>query len=233
MWWLVACAAERAPLSGSSPRNYPNDTGEDVARAPLQLRFPLADRTLFEQTVGVDHDPVVYDEGLAGVQCTSYDGRSFPWCYDEHSGSDHLLIGGFDQMDAGSPEVVAAASGVVVEAVDGNYDRCSATFEGVDCDGYPMAPNYVIVEHEGGALTSYYHLLNGSVAVQPGDAVACGDPLGKVGSSGYSSMPHLHFGLRDATHAVIDPYAGAYSQPETWWVEQGENEGLPGSDCPA
>jgi murein DD-endopeptidase MepM/ murein hydrolase activator NlpD len=96
-----------------------------------------------------------------------------------------------------------------------------------------MNGNYVILEHEGGYRTLYWHMKTDSVAVSVGDEVFCGDPLGLVGSSGYSSAPHLHFELQDASEATIDPYAGAYSQVETWWVDQGDPEGLPGSDCAA
>ncbi len=228
MWWLVACAVQDSPVPASLA---PPAGMEALARGALAFRFPLEERALFEQTVGVDHDPVVYGEGADGIHCTNYDGRGFPWCYDEHDGSDYLLVGGFDTMDAGSAVIVAAADGVVVETADGNYDRCSATVEGVDCDGYPMEPNYVIVEHEGGWRTMYWHMMKESLVVTPGDEVRCGDPLGLVGSSGYSSMPHLHFELQDADGVTTDPYAGEYSQPETWWTEQGDDEGLPGSDC--
>lgn len=233
MWWLVGCAELDKELVS---RRAPEDTAAEeqvVPRGALAFRFPLADRALFEQVVGVDHDPVVHTDTLGQILCTSYDGRAFPWCYDEHDGSDYLLLGGFDTMDAGSTPIVAAADGVVVDTDDGNYDRCEATVDGIDCDGFPMNGNYVILEHEGGYRTLYWHMKTDSVAVSVGDEVSCGDTLGLVGSSGYSSAPHLHFELQDASEATIDPYAGAYSQVETWWVDQGDPEGLPGSDCAA
>lgn len=228
MWLLVGCtAALQQPVSLPPPQ----DTAPGIARGALAFRFPLADRALFEQLVGVDHDPVEHGSGAEGFQCTSYDGRSFPWCYDQHDGSDYLLLGGFETMDAGSTSIVAAANGVVVETDDGNYDRCEATFDGVDCDGYPMEANYVILEHEGGWQTLYWHMKMDSVAVAVGDEVRCGATLGLVGSSGYSSMPHLHFELQDPEGTTLDPYAGEFSQPETWWMDQGGPEDLPGSDC--
>ena len=227
---LVACAASPGDSAGGGETAA--DTGEAIPRGALSFRFPLVEIELFEQTVGVDHDPAVYEEASAEAMiCTSYDGRMFPWCYDEHDGSDYLLVGAFTTMDAGSATIVAAAPGSVVETDDGHYDRCHATVDGIDCDGHDGKPNYVIVEHEGGWRTLYWHMLSGSVAVAPGDAVECGTVLGRVGSSGYSSTPHLHFELQDAAGTVIDPYAGAYSQPETWWVEQGDPEGLPADRC--
>ena len=224
---LLACNA------GDSSAPEPEDTAEGVPRGALQFRFPLLERELFDQTVGVDHDPADYsgqgwDKELI---CTNYDGRNFPWCYDGHKGSDVLLVGGFDTMDAGSATILAACPGTVVETHDGEYDRCHATSDGVDCDGNSGEANYVIVEHVGGWRTKYWHMKNGSVAVAVGDPVECETPLGKVGSSGNSSGPHLHFQLEDAEGTVIDPFAGSESQPETWWVEQGDPEGLPGSTC--
>ena len=228
MWLLVGCAEiDKEPVS----LRPEEDSGDEVARGALSFRFPLADPAAFGQFIGMDHDPEEHDDQLGSIICTSYDGRVFPWCYDGHDGSDYLLLGGFETMDAGSSPIVAAADGVVVQTDDGNYDRCEASVDGVDCDGYPMESNYVILEHPGGWRTLYWHMKTDSVAVGVGDAVACGDTLGLVGSSGYSSAPHLHFELQDADHVTTDPYAGEYSQEETWWVDQGDPEGLPASDC--
>ena len=224
MIWLLACT--------SSPLDSALDS-QGVPRASLQLAFPLLERELFTETAGVDHDPAVY-EGIEQLICTAYDGRNFPACYDEHKGSDYMLEGGFDTMDAGSASVLAAADGVVLSVEDGHYDRChgdASTFQN-DCDGHEMTANHVVLEHEGGWTTRYWHLMTDSVAVEPGQQVACGEVLGKVGSSGNSSAPHLHFELQDASGVDVDPYAGEHSQDQTFWVEQGEPEHLPGSACP-
>jgi hypothetical protein len=214
----------------------PTDTAADVPRGAISFAFPLVERELFVELVGVDDDPVVQEDSLSGrVLCTDYAGRGFPHCYDEHDGSDYLLEGGFDTMDAGSATVIAGADGVVTDTDDGHYDRCHVDLAsgGVSCDGHAPLANYVIVEHEGGVFSWYWHLMNGSVLVQPGDAVTCGQPLGRVGSSGNSSGPHLHFEVLDALGEVVDPYAGTHSQPETWWSDQREMDQLPGEGCGA
>ncbi len=215
-----------------------------VTSAPLGAtlhRYPLADpegERLTRRADGrffiihVDHDPA--PSAAANLQCLAFDGaKNFPNCYDAHHGTDYLLEGAFEAMDAGSLEVVAAADGVVQEAVDGNYDRChaDAASQGVSCDGHPGAPNYVALEHADGRVTFYYHLKQGSVLVTPGELVACGQPLGLVGSSGWSSTPHLHFQVEDAAGAWIDPYAGPNSQPDSLWVAQDGPYGLPGAWC--
>lgn len=217
MWWL-ACTASSVDSGG-------------IPRAELQFALPLAEPELVSATVGVDHDPEVHS-GAERLICTAYDGRNFPACYDEHDGSDYLLDGGFDTMDAGSTSVIAAAEGVVVSVEDGHYDRCHGTLGGdVDCDGHAGIANHVVLEHATGDLSRYWHLKKDSVAVEVGQQVACGEHLGLVGSSGNSSTPHLHFEVEHAGRAV-DPYAGDWSQPETWWIEQGDPEGLPAGGCP-
>lgn len=239
MLLLIACTGTPALDDSGTP-----DTGSDVQRGPIRFRWPLEERDLFQQTIGVDHDPVDYDDATVdGLICTNYDGRAFPWCYDGHKGSDYLLEGGFDQMDNGSATIVAAAAGTVVSVEDGHYDRCHGEVGGVNCDGNDGIANHVVIEvigSDGVAYrTMYWHLMNGSPMVAVGDDVECGTPLGLVGSSGNSSQPHLHFELQTLNPAqpledgtVIDPYAGPASQVETWWVDQGSATGLPGVDCP-
>jgi murein DD-endopeptidase MepM/ murein hydrolase activator NlpD len=55
------------------------------------------------------------------------------------------------------------------------------------------AGHYVVVRGDDARDYVFMHLLDGSVAVQKGQAVAAGQQLGAVGSTGRSSGPHLHF----------------------------------------
>ncbi len=178
---------------------------------------------------GVDHDPAEGED----VVCLGYAGHGFPTCYDGHQGSDFVLRGGFDAMDEGSARVVAAAGGVVTEAIDGNYDRCRGNLQNFDpdCDGHPRRSNTVEVEHAHGWRTRYLHLKRDSVAVRVGDVVECGEQLGLVGSSGRSFTPHLHFEVRRPEGGAVDPFAGEASGPQTLWVEQRADDALPGAAC--
>lgn len=65
--------------------------------------------------------------------------------------------------------------------------------------------NLVSVAHGGGVRTMYAHL--SSIAVGRGRRVATGTLLGRVGSTGLSTGPHLHFEVR-LRGAAIDPATG-------------------------
>jgi murein DD-endopeptidase MepM/ murein hydrolase activator NlpD len=57
--------------------------------------------------------------------------------------------------------------------------------------------NYVMIDHGKNEYSLYAHLKPGSVRVHVGDQVKAGDMIGKLGSSGNSTEPHLHFHVCD------------------------------------
>jgi hypothetical protein len=59
------------------------------------------------------------------------------------------------------------------------------------------AGNHVIVQIIPDAWAAYAHLRPGSVTVRVGERVTAGRQLGRLGSSGNSTAPHLHFQLSD------------------------------------
>ncbi|MDR1127085.1 MAG: M23 family metallopeptidase [Treponema sp.] len=54
--------------------------------------------------------------------------------------------------------------------------------------------NYVVVKHEGNWASLYGHLSR--IEVVQSARIQAGDPVGRVGSTGQSTGPHLHFELR-------------------------------------
>ena len=62
--------------------------------------------------------------------------------------------------------------------------------------------NTVVVEHLPGVKTIYYHM--DSIDVKKGNIVNRGDKIGEVGTTGYSTGPHLHWEVRINT-VPVDP----------------------------
>ncbi len=83
-------------------------------------------------------------------------------------------------MDIGAStgaDIIAAADGEVVIAT---YSY--------------SAGNYIMIDHGGGVSTVYMHC--SQLLVSKGAKVKQGQVIAKVGSTGYSTGPHLHFGIR-------------------------------------
>lgn len=82
----------------------------------------------------------------------------------------------------------------VLAALDGKVCRTAFLATGYG--------NHVVLEHDGGLQTVYAHL--SSVSVSIGSVVREGQELGRSGSSGNSTGPHLHFEIRRGGQPV-DP----------------------------
>ena len=113
---------------------------------------------------------------------------SFGWRTHPITGSRRFHSG----VDIGAPmgaPVVAAGTGIIV----------SSGWLG----GYGKA---IVIQHNGVQQTLYGHL--SEVFVQPGQRIEQGTVIGRVGSTGNSTGPHLHFETKVATAdgwIAVDP----------------------------
>jgi murein DD-endopeptidase MepM/ murein hydrolase activator NlpD len=137
------------------------------------------------------------------------DGRSF-----RTDGARHA------DFHAYGAEVVAAADGRVAAVITGAIERppmlrkSGESFESyIGRVSVQQAQNLagglpgfmgeaVILDHGGGEYSVYAHLKPGSLAVRQGETVKAGQTLGRLGSSGNSTEPHLHFQVCDRPSAL-------------------------------
>jgi hypothetical protein len=89
---------------------------------------------------------------------------------------------------------IAASYGTDVGAANGGLV--------VFADNHQAGGNVVVIDHGMGVQTAYFHLSQTSVVV--GEWVVRGQTIGEVGSTGYSSGPHVHWEVRIGGLAV-DP----------------------------
>lgn len=90
-------------------------------------------------------------------------------------------------MPLGTP-VHAAREGMVIDLVQ-HHNR------GGSSRRFAKYANFVTLLHSDGTTGEYYHLQQNGVAVSLGEKIKVGQLIGYSGSTGFSSLPHLHFAV--------------------------------------
>lgn len=176
---------------------------------PLRAAAGLSDCSYY-------HISAYVDQNTAASQIQDFNCGSNT--YDGHKGTDiSIWPFNFYKMDNDLVEVIAAASGTIIDKHDGEYDR--------NCSASTVTANYMLVQHADGSHALYWHMKNGSLSTKSiGQSIAEGEYIGIVGSSGSSSGPHLHFEVwSGATVSTrIDPYSGTCNSLNavSWWNTQ-------------
>src|SRR5215469_9275259 len=123
-------------------------------------------------------------------------------------GADGNSFGG-NQSDNGSyhcygAEVLAAADGKVVGVKDGIKENVpNAAKMAVPITLETIGGNYVMEDIGEGRYAFYAHLIPGTIAVKVGDSVRASERLAKLGNSGNSTEPHLHFHICDGPDPLL------------------------------
>jgi len=116
-------------------------------------------------------------------------------------------------------EVLAVADASVAGVVDGLPEQIPGTFPA----GLPIDQadgNSVVLDLGGGAYALYAHLQPGSIGVKPGERVRRGQAIGRVGNSGNSIAPHLHFHVMDSP-SPLDANGLPYAIDAFWVTGRG------------
>lgn len=119
---------------------------------------------------------------------------------------------------------VLAARGGTVRAVQTSSDITCSDLDVRD-DGTTLPncwtlANFVLIDHGDGTSALYLHFAPNTVLVEPGQLVDRGQLLGSAGTTGWSTVIHLHFHAEATPCAQADPVARAQceTQPGWWWT---------------
>ncbi len=158
----------------TGPRDAPRSDGD------LQARLDTARQTLREKVFMLHQIPSGYPIPEHGVT-SAFGWRTHPVT------RARAFHNGIDLRAATGTPVHATAHGVVEWAAHHETSGLG---------------KLIILRHSFGFRTFFAHL--DSVAVEPGDFISRGDVIGRVGSTGLSSGPHLHYEVR-YIHRKFDP----------------------------
>jgi murein DD-endopeptidase MepM/ murein hydrolase activator NlpD len=143
----------------------------------------------------------------------------------------------FSDYYAYGAEIRAAAGGKVIEtANDVPEDQALLQLPNESTDAYTarvrenqarlmksengLMGNHVIIDHGNHEYSLYAHMQPGSVLVRPGDSIAAGALLGRLGSSGNSTEPHLHFHVCSGSSALqCNGVPVSFSNIKVLWAE--------------
>ncbi|OOK71738.1 peptidase M23 family protein [Mycobacterium kansasii] len=124
--------------------------------------------------------------------------------------ADGTVASTLDTVEANVPGILPAsdpalAAKMTIDTIDGNH---------------------IVMDVGDGVYALYAHLIKGSLLVKPGDKVTKGQQIAKLGNTGNSNAPHLHFQLMsgpslleaDAVPYVLDnfSYQGQVSTTSVW-----------------
>lgn len=97
--------------------------------------------------------------------------------------------------------LLAVAAGRVIKVVDGRIENSGDSRDVPLNTGDEYAGNHLILDIGGGCYAAYMHCRPNSFLVAVGDLVTEGQPIARLGNSGNSTEPHLHFQLNDQPNA--------------------------------
>ncbi len=160
--------------NGSSSTDKPETPPANEEESTTEK--PKEDNPYMEPGTPVFSSGMIFPLKCSGVYISSpYGMRTHPITgeYKLHTGTDFCAAG------INGKTVYAVKDGVVIYAAK-----------------HKAYGNFVIIDHGKGVSSCYAHMQDGSMKVAVGDKVQQGQPIGKVGDTGYSTAPHLHFEIR-------------------------------------
>jgi hypothetical protein len=89
-------------------------------------------------------------------------------------------------------DVLSSGTGTVVNVRTSRIDQEIGMYDPAEPVG-----NFVVIQHGPALFSLYGHMMQSSATVSIGDPVSAGQVIGRIGNSGYSTAPHIHFQYMD------------------------------------
>lgn len=154
----------------------------------------------FENQLKIKIDPNSYPKGQTGMFIWPLTKHIITQLFGSTVDSKRLYTSGtHNGVDFGTPvgtPVKSVLAGTVIGT--GNTDLQPGCYS---------FGKWVMVSHANGLSTMYGHF--SAISVKQGDVVAAGDLLGLSGNTGYSTGPHLHFGVYATQGTRIQRYTNS------------------------
>ncbi len=197
---------------------------EKAKREQQQIQQQQERQQKIQQRMADNPEIVIESAGVFVWPCPGH--TNLTSTFDEWRGANNHGALDIADGDVYGAKVIACYDGVVISTCT-SCTHDYGKFESCGCGG--GYGNYVMIDHGGGKVSIYGHL--SGVAVNAGQTVSSGQLIGYVGSTGYSTGPHLHFemqldGVRyDPLTEYGQSYGGTgYQEPYQDPDDENENE---------
>lgn len=207
-------------IHGACVKIFDGGNEMDRSQEPIVVAFPLRGEWLSPNTPGTKIPS--HGSNQLGTRY-AYDFIQVDWSrtgLPAYRGSflQYLLFGiPLNQYYCWGQEVYSPCDGIIVQAQDGyaekprtnlfadtaNAYKNAHYFDPEKDDVQSIAGNYVIIDCGNNVYAALVHLQTSSIQVSVGQSIKTGDVIGRVGHSGNSYAPHLHFQLMDSSDITI------------------------------
>jgi hypothetical protein len=207
--------------------NVPRDIAHRISAIAVQQGRPDAPFTVtIAETPVIDANPVLLGPPLLGKGYLAGDGccdtirhvrallplngrftlaQRFAIDWEQIDDQNRLVKGDPGKLENYTifgKDVIAVADGTVVAMRNDLAEQPPGKLP----DNLPIDQadgNFVVLDIGNGAFALYAHMQPGSVTVAAGAKIKVGDVLGKVGNTGNTSAPHLHFHVMDGPSPLL------------------------------
>jgi len=202
-------------LIGLSLATQPGEgylTGKNTSGQPMQLPFYISDKSYEEQHITIKDKRKVNPEKRDMVRITR-EKEQITSALQNWSDRDEVTIDFLKPVKGPTSSPFGLRrffneqprdphSGLDIAAAEGTPITAPAAGIISDTGDFFFNGKTVFIDHGQGLVTMYCHM--SEIDVEPGQTVAAGEIIGKVGMTGRVTGPHLHWGV-SLNNARVDP----------------------------